>query len=146
MNSRLLLGSLLALAVLSGAVVVEAERNYAAVTAVEGTEASVESATADDDGVSITIAVRNTMGEPLRLQYVHLRVERANGTTSTSVPYNGYETLAAGESTLRTGVTERQFDDDPQADETVVVSGHLAVEVYNAYRFKVPIDEREVTL
>lgn len=146
MSSRLLLGSLLAVAIFSGAVVAEAERNYAAVTAVEETVASVEAASADGDGVSIAISVRNTMGEPLRLQYVHLRLDRANGSASTSVPYNGYETIPPGESTLTTGITDRQFEGEPESGETVVVDGHLVVEVYNGYRFEIPIDSREVTL
>ena len=143
---RLLLGSMLAIAVFSGVVVTEAERNFAAVTVVDETTASVETAAANGDGASIIIAVQNTMGQPLRLQYVHLTVEGADGRSSASVPYNGYETLPPGESTLTTGITERQFEGDARVGDSVIVSGHLAVEVYNAYRFQVPIDEREVTL
>lgn len=146
MTGRHLLGSLLIVAVLSGGVVAEAERNYAAVTDVEGTTASVASATADGDGVSVTLTVDNGMGEALRIQYVYLTVSRENGTATTSVPYQGYERLPQGESTLRTGVPARQFDEAPAPGETVTVRGYLAVEVYNGYRFEIPIAEREVTL
>ena len=146
MNGRLFLGSLVVLAVLSGAVVAEAERNYAAVSSVETTDARVVSASVDDGGMLLTIAVDNEMGERLRVQYVHLSVQWADGSVSASVPYNGYETLPPGESRLSPGIGTRQFESLPEPGETVVVDGYVAVEVYNGYRFEVPIAEREVTL
>ena len=146
MKDRLLLGSLVILAVLSGAVVAEAERNYAAVSSVEATDARVASASVDDGGMLFTISVDNEMGEHLRVQFVHLSVRRADGTVSASVPYNGYETLPPGESRLSPGISARQFESPPEPGETVVVDGYLSVEVYNDYRFEVPIAEREVTL
>lgn len=146
MNRRGLLASLFVLALLSGAVVVEAERNYANVTSVEQTDARVANVAADDGALQVRLAVENRMGEPLRLQFVHLEVNRTDHTDAASVPFNGYRTLPAGRATLTVGVPPRQLTGTLGENETVVVGGYVAVEVYNGYRFEVPFGPTEVTL
>lgn len=146
MNRRLVAGSLLVIALFSGAVVVEAERNYAAVTAVERTDARVDAVWTAGGDLEVRIAVENSMPEALRLQFAHLTVERVNHTDAASVPYNGYRTLPPGQSTLTTGIPERKLTGGLSPGETVVVGGYLSVEVFNGYRFDVPVEKREVTL
>lgn len=146
MNRRLLFGSLVLLAALSAAVVVEAERNYAAVTAVEETTASVESVDVVAGGLDVVVAVDNRMTDSLRVQFVHLSVERANSTAKASTPYNGHRTLPPGRSRVTAGIPPRQLSEPFVPGERVTVDGYLSVEVYNGYRFEVPIEPREVTL
>lgn len=141
-----MLGSLVIIALFSAAVVAEAERNYAAVTEVEQTEAQVDTVSMVEGDLEVRITVDNSMPEALRLQFVHLTVERNNHTDAASVPYKGYRTLPPGTSTLSTGIPERHLTGGLSPGETVVVGGYLSVEVFNGYRFEVPIDERAVTL
>lgn len=146
MTSRLLFGSLFVIAVLSGVVVAEAQYNYASVTDLERTTAHVERVSAVDGGLQVELVVENSMNERLRIQYVHLNVNRTNHSDSASVPINGYRTLAPGRSTLTVTVPERQVTGELEARETMIVDGRIAVEVYNGYQFEVPIDPEEVTV
>lgn len=146
MNQRLLLGSLLVIALFSVGVVAEAERNYATVTEIEDTSATAASVSIDDGGVLVELAVENTMTEDLRVEFVHLSVRRANTTTEASVPYNGYRTVESGEDTLTAGIPERQFETPLESGETVRVEGFVAVEVYNGYRFRITLEPTEVPL
>ncbi|NHX37964.1 MULTISPECIES: hypothetical protein [Halolamina] len=146
MNNRLLLGSLVVLAALSGVVVVEAEQNYAAVTAGDPSTATVGSATATDDGVQIEVVVVNEMPEPLKVQYVRIVLHRPNATDAASIPYKGARSVAPGESTLTMTVPERQLSGNVSAWERVHIDGYVAVAVYNDHRFQVSIKERKVTL
>lgn len=146
MNARHLLGSLIVIALLSGAVVAEAERNYHRVTAVEENTATVSSVTLVNEGLEVEVAVHNAMSEPLRVQYVHLELDRENHTDATSVPYNGYRSLLPGQSTLVMTVASRQLSGTVTEGETVTISGFVAVEVFNGYRFKITIEPTEVTV
>ncbi|WP_373189729.1 hypothetical protein [Halolamina sp.] len=146
MNSRYLLGSLVVIAMLSGVVVAEAERNYVAVTSVSQSTASVGSVSQTDDGLRIQVVVENSMNEPLRVQYVRLKLDRRNYTDATSFPYQGRRTLPPGESSMMMTVPTRQLSGDLSEDTTLVVEGFVAVEVYNGYRFEIPIEPTEVTL
>lgn len=143
---RRLFATLLVAALLSGAVVVEAERNYAAVASVEEAEARVDGVSTVDGRLQVRLAVRNTMNEPLRVQFVHLEADRANHTDAASIPYNGYRRLPPGRTALTVGIPSRQLTGSLGDGETMVVSGYLEVEVYNGYRFEIPIEPTEVTL
>lgn len=146
MNSRYLLGSLLVVALLSGAVIAEAERNYATVSSATGSSGTVEAVSQTDGGLQVEIAVENTMNEPLRVQYVRLEFDQENYTDAASIPYQGRRTLATGVSTMTMTVPSRQISGELSAGTTLVVEGFVAVEVYNGYRFEIPIEPREVTL
>lgn len=146
MNRRLFFASLVVVAVLSGIVVAEAERNYAAVTSSDDTEASVANVTYTDEGLDVAVSVRNTMTERLRVQFAHVEIEHANGTDGASEPYKGHLTLAPGKSTFSVWIPARQLSDGVGAGDTVTVSGYVSVEVFNGYQFEVPIRPRDVTL
>lgn len=146
MNSRHLLASLVVIALLSGGVVAEAEQNYTAVTSVEQTSASVGSVTETDGDLQVEIVVENTMDDPLRVQYVRLELEHQNATDAASIPYQGHRQLPAGQSTMTMTVPDRQLSGSLSTGTTLVVEGFVAVEVYNGYRFEIPIEPREVTL
>lgn len=145
-KSRHLLGSLVIVALLSGVVVAEAERNYATVTSVAQSGASVDSVTETADGLHVHITVENTMNEPLRVQYVRLEFNQGNYTDAASIPYQGRRTLATESSSITMRVPARQISGELSAGTTLVVEGFVAIEVYNGYRFEIPIEPREVTL
>lgn len=143
---RHVLGSLLGITLFSGAVVAEAEHNYATVTALTETHARVEWARADDGGLQVRLAAHNSMNEPLRVQYVHLEIDHADGIDSASVPYNGIRSLPPGDSTLSPSIPERKITGQLEAGDSITVSGGVAVDVYNEYRFEIPIEPQEVEL
>ena len=146
-RSALLAATLVLLALLSGAVLVEAETNYERVASRDQTTAEVASVELTDDGsVAVGVRVRNTMREPLRVQYVHVELDRANATDAASVPYNGYRTVAPGTEIVSAGVPSRQLTGTVSEGDTFTVRGTVAVEVYNRYRFEIPIEPTEVTI
>ncbi|MFB6221087.1 MAG: hypothetical protein ABEH90_06575 [Halolamina sp.] len=146
MNRRYFLSSLLGVAAFSGAVVAEAEHNYATITRRDEAAARVDDVSPADGALRVTLAVENPMNEGLRVQYVHIEVSRRESVDAASFPYNGSRTLAPGRSTLTPTVPERQLTGELTDGEPMTVTGYLAVEVYNEYRFEIPIEPAEVTL
>lgn len=146
-RSDLVAGSLVLLALLSVAVVAEAEANYATVTNRETATANVAEVTVTDDGsVQVRLGVENTMNEPLRVAYVHLELDREHSNDAASTPFGGYRTLPPGRSELTAGVTARQLSTDVAAGERITIRGRVAVSVYNNFRFDITIEETAVTL
>lgn len=146
MKRRRIVGSLVGVAFASGAVVAEAERNYAAVASRAETEAQVEAVDVGKDGLRVRLLVRNSLNEPVRLRYVHLDVDHAEYVDSASVPFNEYRSLDPGRSPLIVTIPERQLTGEPTAGETVTVSGTVAVTVYNEYEFDIPVGPTEARL
>lgn len=142
---RLGVASLVVLSLLSVVVVAEAERNYAAVTEREGSTASV-SDVAFDERLEVTLRVHNSMNQPIRLQYVHVDLHHDEGTGGSSTSFNGYRTLDSGTETVTVAVPPRLVGGSLSQGDSVTVSGTVAVQVYNGYRFEIPIDSREVTV
>lgn len=147
MNRRRRLGtvSLVVLTLLSVGVVAEAERNYAAVTDRDGSNASV-SDVAFDERLEVTLRVHNSMNQPVRIQYVHVDLHHAEGTGGSSTSFNGYRTLDPGTETMTVFVPARLVGGSLSQGDRVTVSGTVAVQVYNGYRFEIPIDSREVEI
>jgi len=145
-RERLLVASLLVVAAASLGVVAEAEANYRSLATAEGTEAATVAAEPTDTGVTLTLAVTNTMNRPLRVDYVRLRLRGPDGTTTVSVPFRGRVTAPPGTSRLTAAVLDRRLPGDPVAGDRLVVAGHAAVVVFNGYEFEVPVREREVAL
>jgi hypothetical protein len=145
-RSVVLAASLVLLALLSGVVLAEAEANYQNVTSRDQTTATVNSVDLTDDGVRVVLQVHNSMEEPLRVQYVHIVLDRENATDAASVPYNGYRTLPPGDGLVTGGVPGRQTTGTISEGDTFTVRGTVAVEVYNRYRFEIPVEPTEVTI
>jgi hypothetical protein len=145
-TSRLVVASLLSLALVSGVVIAESERNYASVADRDRTTATVVDATADRGGIVADLLIHNSMNEPLRIRYVSLRSVRANVTDSASTPFREARTLPPGETTLQVGIPARQVAGNVSGGETARIGGTVVVVVYNGYEFEIPIEEREVTL
>lgn len=139
------MASLVVLTLLSVGVVAEAERNYAAVTERDGSTASV-SDVAFDERLEVTLRIHNSMNRPVRLQYVHVDLHHDEGNGGSSTSFNGYRTLDPGTETVTVSVPSRLVGGSLSQGDNVTVSGTVAVEVYNGYRFEIPIDSREVTL
>jgi hypothetical protein len=140
------MASLLLLALASGAVLAEAEANYERVTSRDETVATVASVELVDGDVGVVVRVENAMREPLRVQYVHVVLDRHNATDSASASYNGYRTLPPGEGTVSATVPARQTTGRVAPGEAITVRGTVAVEVYNRYRFEIPVEPAEVTV
>jgi len=142
---RLVVVSLVAFALVSVGVVAEAERNYANVTALDRSTASVVDGTLDER-VVIDLRVHNSMGRPIRVDYVTISLsgDGANGQAST--PYNEHRELPAGEGRISGVVPLRQVDGELAEGDRVTVDGSVVVSVYNAYEFEIPIEPAEVTL
>lgn len=137
--------SLLFLTLISVGAVAEAERNYATV-AERGDSTAAVDGVALDGGVELSIRVYNSMNRPLRIQYVTVDLSHADGHGGSSTPYNGYRTVDPGVETLTVSVPERLVGGSLSAGDTVTIRGTVVVEVYNDYRFDIPIDSTEVTL
>lgn len=145
-RSRLFVtGSLVLLTLLSVGVVAEAERNYATVTERDDSTARVDEVVLDE-GLELSIRVQNSMNRQLRVQYVHIDLAHHEGNGGSSTPYNGHRRIAAGTETLVVSVPERLTGGSLSEGDSVTVSGAVAVEVYNAYRFEIAIEPTEVTL
>lgn len=144
-SRRIVTVSLVALTLLSVGVVAEAERNYANVTSLDESTASVVDAEFDD-GVVVTIRVHNSMNRPVRIQYVHIDLSHDDGRGSASTPYQGYKSLSPGTGTVTGYVPARLISGNLSQGDDVTVTGTISVQVYNDYRFEIPIEEREVTL
>lgn len=145
LSRRAVTVSLVALTLLSVGVVAEAERNYANVTSLDESTASVVDAEFDD-GVVVTIQVHNSMNRPIRIQYVHVDVTHDGGRGAASTPYQGYESISPGTGTVKGYVPARLISGTLSAGDDVTVTGTVTVRVYNDYRFEIPIEQREVTL
>lgn len=145
-RSTLVAASLLLFALLSGGVLVEAEANYERVANRDETVATVAAVELVDGDVVVTVEVDNTMREPLRVRYVNVVLDRADATDSASMPYNGYRTLPTGEGFVNASVPARQTTGTVSPGETFTVQGTVAVEVFNRYRFEIPIEPTEVTV
>jgi len=145
-RSAFVAASLVLLALLSGSVLVEAETNYERVATRDETVATVDSVELVDGDVIVAVEVHNTMREPLRVRYVNVVLDRDNATDSASVPYNGYLTIPAGEAIVNASVPARQTTGTVTPGETFTVRGTVAVEVFNRYRFEIPIEPAEVTV
>jgi hypothetical protein len=145
-RSAFVAASLVLLALLSGSVLVEAETNYERVTTRDETVATVADVELVDGDVIVAVEVHNTMREPLRVRYVNVVLDRANATDSASVPYNGYLKIPAGEAIVNGSVPARQTTGTVAPGETFTVRGTVAVEVFNRYRFEIPIEPAEVTV
>lgn len=137
--------SLVVLTLFSVGVVAEAERNYANVTSLDESTASIVDAEFDD-GVVVTIRVHNSMNRPLRVQYVHVDLSHEDGRGAASTPYQGYQSLSPGTGTVKAYVPARLISGNLSEGDDVTVTGTVAVRVYNDYRFEIPIEQREVTL
>jgi len=133
------------LTLLSVGVVAEAERNYANVTELDESTASVVDAEFDD-GVVVTIRVHNSMNRPVRIQYVYVDLTHDDGRGASSTPYQGYKSLSPGTGAVTGYVPTRLISGNLSDGDTITVSGRVAVRVYNDYRFEIPIEKREVTL
>lgn len=145
-RTRLLVtASLLLLTLVSVGAIAEAEHNYATVTEREDSTATVSNVVLDE-GLGLSIQVYNSMNRPLRVQYVHIDLAHDEGTGGSSTPYNGYRTIAPGTETLTVSVPERLTGGSLSEGDTVTVRGTVVVEVYNEYRFDIPIEPTEVTL
>lgn len=146
MRPRVVGASLLIVALFTGGVIVEAEHNYAAVADRDRTTAALVTASAEEGAIEVRIRVHNSMDEPLRLQYVHLEAIRRNATDSASTPYGGSKIVRPGNATLDVQISARQVTGDIAPNEDARIGGEVVVTVYNAYRFTIPIEDREVTL
>lgn len=144
-NRLLVTVSLLVLTLVSVGVVAEAERNYATVTERDDSTAAVSDVVLDG-GIELSVRVHNSMNRPLRVQYVHVDLAHDEGNGGSSTPYNGYRTVGPGTETLVVSVPERLTGGPLSEGDTVTVSGTVVVEVYNDYRFEIPIEPTEVTL
>lgn len=137
--------SLVVLTLLSIGVVAEAERNYANVSSLDESTASVADAEFDE-GVVVTIRVHNSMNRPLRIQDLHVDISHDDGRGAASTPYQGYRSLSPGTETVKGYVPERLISGNLSAGDEITVKGTITVRVYNDYRFQIPIEEAEVTL
>ncbi|MFC6941958.1 hypothetical protein ACFQE8_18590 [Salinirubellus sp. GCM10025818] len=144
-SRRLVLASLVALALLSVVVVAEAERNYATVTTLDRSTASVVDATLEERAV-VTLRVHNSMRRAVRVEYVTISLSGDNASGLASTPYNEHRKLPPGEERITGVVPLRQVDGELAEGDRVTVGGSVAVRVYNAYRFEIPIEPTEVTL
>lgn len=137
--------SLLLLTLVSVGVVAEAERNYATVTERDDSTATVSEVVLDG-GIELSVRVHNSMNRPLRVQYVHIGLSHDEGNGGSSTPYNGHRTIGSGTETLTVSVPERLTGGSLSEGDTVTLRGTVLVEVYNDYRFEIPIEPTEVTL
>jgi hypothetical protein len=144
-SRRVVAASLVALVLLSVGVVAEAERNYATVTELDASTASVTGAEFDD-GVTVTLEIHNSMNRPVRVEYVNVDLRHDGGSGGASTPYNGYRSLDPGTGSLTAHVPARLTGGELSPGKTVEVSGTVTVRVYNGYEFDIPIEPREVTL
>lgn len=145
-TTRLLVtASLLFFTLVSVGVVAEAERNYATVAERDDSTAAVDGV-ALDDGLELSVRVYNSMNRPLRVQYVNIDLSHDDGRGGSSTPYNGYRTVDPGAETLTVSVPERLMGGPLSRGDTVRLRGTVVVEVYNNYRFDIPIEPTEVTL
>ncbi|AEN06940.1 hypothetical protein Halar_3333 [halophilic archaeon DL31] len=137
--------SLLVLTLVSVGVVAEAEHNYATVTDRDDSTAAVSEVVLDE-GLEMSIRVHNSMNRPLRVQYVTVNLAHDEGNGGSSTPYNGRRTVAPGTETLVITVPERMTGGSLSEGDSVTVSGTVVVEVYNDFRFEIPIELAEVRL
>lgn len=137
--------SLVALTLLSVGVIAEAERNYATVTALDQSTASVIDATLDDR-VVVTLRIHNSMHRPVRVDYVTITLSGDDVAGTASTPYNEHRKLLPENGQILGVVPQRQVDGDLADGDRVTVGGIVAVRVYNAYEFEIPIEPKEVTL
>lgn len=137
--------SLITLTLLSVGVIAEAERNYVNVTDLDESTASVVDAKFDD-GVVVTIQVHNSMNRPIRIQYVHVDLTHTDGRGAASTPYQGYRSISSGTGTVKGYVPARLISGNLSEGDEITVTGTVTVQVYNDYRFEIPIEKREVTL
>ena len=144
--SRRVVASLLLVALLSGAVVAEAERNYASVTGRDETTATVADVRVEDGAIAVDLRVNSSMNEALRIRYVHLTVARPGHIDGASTPFKGLRSLSPGGNDLGVSIPARQISGTVSPGDTATVTGEIAVSVYNGYEFTVPIEEAEVTL
>lgn len=144
--SRRVAVSLLLVALLSGAVVAEAETNYASVTGRDDTTAAVADARVEDGALAVDIRVDSSMNGALRVEYVHLSVARPGHTDGASTPFNGLRSLSPGENDLGVSIPARQISGTISTGDTVTITGEIVVSVYNDYEFAIPIEETEVRL
>ena len=144
--SRQAMALLLFVTLLSGAVVVEAERNYASVTSRDETTAVIVDARVEHGTLAVDLRVNNLMNEPLRIQYVYLSVSRSEHTDGASTPFKGMRSLSSGENDLTIHIPARQISGNVSVGDSATVSGEIMISVYNGYEFAIPIEEREMTL
>lgn len=142
---RLVVVSLVALTLVSVGVVAEAERNYATVTALDRSTASVVDVTLEER-VVVRLRVHNSMSRPIRVDYVTISLSSDDAGGLASTPYNEHRELPPGEGRISGVVPLRQVDGELAEGDRVTVGGSVAVHVYNAYEFEIPIEPTEVTL
>jgi hypothetical protein len=142
---RLVVVSLVGLALVSVGVIAEAERNYATVTALDRSTASVVDASLEE-GVVVGIRVHNSMNRPIRVDYVTVSLSSDDAGGLASTPYNEHRKLPPGDGRISGMVPLRQVDGELAEGDRVTVDGTVAVRVYNAYEFEIPIEPTEVTL
>ncbi|GAA0256719.1 hypothetical protein [Haladaptatus pallidirubidus] len=144
--SRRVVASLLAIALLSGAVIAEAEQNYASVTSRDETSAGIADTNIENGALVADLRVNSSMNEPLRIQYVHLTVAHPGYNDSASTPFKGQRSLLPGENDLKVDIPARQVSGNLSAGDAVTVYGEIVVSVYNGYEFDIPVERTEVTL
>ena len=142
---RLVVVSLVGFALVSVGVIAEAERNYATVTALDRSTASVVDASLEEQ-VVVGIRVHNSMNRPIRVDYVTVSLSSDDAGGLASTPYNEHRELPPGDGRISGIVPLRQVDGELAEGDRVTVDGTVAVRVYNAYEFEIPIEPTEVTL
>ena len=142
---RLVVVSLVVFALVSVGVIAEAERNYATVTTLDRSTASVVDASLGEQ-VVVGIRVHNSMNRPIRVDYVTVSLSGDDAGGLASTPYNEHRELPPGEGRISGVVPLRQVDGELAEGDRVTVDGTVAVRVYNAYEFEIPIEPTEVTL
>ena len=142
---RLVVVSLVGFALVSVGVIAEAERNYATVTALDRSTASVVDASLEEQ-VVVGIRVHNSMNRPIRVDYVTVSLSSDDAGGLASTPYKEHRELPPGYGRISGIVPLRQVDGELAEGDRVTVDGTVAVRVYNAYEFEIPIEPTEVTL
>jgi len=142
--SRLALASLLLLAIVSAVVLAEVEGNYAATVRSEDATAQVTAVDPGPDGLLFTIGVENPLDDPIRVDYVRLRLSEGGDSVVVSVPFGERESVPPGRHPIEAFVSERRHDSLSPIEGTITVRGYVAVAVYNGHEFTVSIAESEV--
>lgn len=138
--------SLLVITVVSTGVVLEAGANYADILDSDNATAHVTGVTEHESGLEFRVEVTNPLDHPIRIEYVRLEIADGDESVGVSVPFNEHASVPPSEDaeTVDAFVIERRYESLAPLGESLTVSGHLEVRVYNDYQFGISITESEV--
>lgn len=142
--SRILFVSLLLLVVMTAAIVAEAEMNYATSTKADQAVATVTDTRRTNGGLQVRLKVENPLNRPLQIRYVSLDISDGEDLATIGIPYTLRDSLPPGTSRL-TVAAEPRYLRSVSLNGTIWIKGHIAVEVYNDFEFKVNIRRTEIT-